>query len=65
MLTALVGLLALFLIYMSISSGEWVCLAVVVAGTLLLLGMISGGRKTSKAINNMIDYWAENEPRRK
>ena len=65
MLTILIGLLALFLIYMSVSSGEWICLAVVVVGTLLLIAMAACDRKTTKAVNNMIDYWAEDEPRRK
>ena len=65
MLTIGIGLLALFLIYMGVDHGEWVCVGLVVVVTLLLIAMAHNDRQETKAYLNFRDYWADGGPDRK
>ena len=65
MFTVLVGLLAVFLIYMTSSNGEWTAFWLVIGVTALLWIFGMACREDTKAYHNFVSYWAEGGPDRK
>lgn len=63
--TVLVGLLAVFLIYMTGSNGEWTAFWLVIGVTVLLWIFGMACREDRKAYHNFVSYWADGGPDRK
>ena len=64
MLTLLIGGIAVILLIVTASNGEWGPFALTIVITLVLIAMASGDRKDSRAYMNFRDYWAEGGPDR-
>ena len=65
MITGILAGLFLIAIYCSAGNGEWGSAAVGVVIVVLLLMLGSAGRKCNRAYGNFVDYWADEDRRRK
>ena len=65
MITGAIAVVFIIAMYCAGSNGEWGSVAVGAVIVVLLLALASSGRKTDRAYNNFVDYWADGGPERR